>query len=115
MATKRCLSGIGLAGLMLVLTGCGGEGADSGGDAVADAGATTYQRYCFSCHQAGVAGAPRIGDTEAWAPRIAKGADALLTSTIEGIPPGMPPRGLCLQCTDEDLAAAVGYMTDRSR
>jgi len=112
----RTIVAIGVAVCVLVLTGCGaGDGGEGGNAGVTDAGATTYQRYCFSCHQAGVAGAPRIGDVEAWAPRIAKGPEALLTSTIQGVAPGMPPRGLCLQCTDEDLAAAIRHMTDSSR
>jgi cytochrome c5 len=99
-----------------VVTGCGGEPpAGSGAASGASAGETTYQRFCFSCHQAGVAGAPRTGDRAAWAARIAKGEEALLAATIAGIPPGMPPRGMCLQCSDEDLREAVRYLVDRSR
>jgi cytochrome c5 len=60
-------------------------------------------------------GAPRLGDSEAWAPRIAQGRSVLLTSTIEGIAPAMPQRGLCLSCSDEDLAAAVDYMVEESQ
>ena len=87
----RVCVAMSLVGWMLALTGCGaGDGGEGGSAGVTDAGAATYQRYCFSCHQAGVAGAPRIGDVEAWAPRIAKGPDALLISTIQGVPPGMP-------------------------
>jgi len=78
-------------------------------------GQLTYQRFCFSCHASGSAGAPRLGDVAAWAPRIAKGDDVLLRSTIEGIPPGMPPRGLCMQCSDEELAATVQFMLNVSR
>jgi cytochrome c5 len=74
-----------------------------------------YTRFCFSCHAAGVAGAPRVGEAAAWAPRIAKGREALIASTIEGIPPGMPPKGLCSSCSDEELAASVDYMLERSQ
>jgi cytochrome c5 len=96
----------------LVAAGCGGHADDV---AAKSPGETTYNRYCFSCHAAGVAGAPRVGDAVAWAPRIAKGQAALVASATNGLPPGMPPRGLCLQCSEADLRAAIEYMTTRSR
>ncbi|HEY5647528.1 MAG TPA: c-type cytochrome [Pseudomonadales bacterium] len=89
----------------LLLTGCDGTGAGS-----SHPGENTYNRSCFSCHAGGVGGAPVPGDAEAWAPRIAKGRDALVSSVRDGIPPGMPPMGMCMTCSDEDLAAAVDYM-----
>ncbi|NJN52010.1 MAG: cytochrome c5 family protein [Gammaproteobacteria bacterium] len=100
-----------------LLSGCAGpeEGATGAAATQANAGETTYQRFCFSCHASGAAGAPRVGDAQAWAPRIAKGDAAMLASTIEGISPGMPPRGMCLQCSDEDLAAAIDYMVANSQ
>lgn len=73
-------------------------------------GEAVYLRSCFSCHASGTAGAPKVGDAEAWAPRMEKGRDALLASTIEGILPAMPARGLCSDCTDEQLAEAIDYM-----
>ena len=63
----------------------------------------------------GIAGAPKVGNAEQWAPRIAKGTEALLAASIAGIPPGMPPRGLCDQCSDAELTAAIDYMISRSR
>lgn len=99
----------------VALLGCGEPGADGGGGAQSNAGEDTYNRYCFSCHAAGVAGAPRTGDVEAWAPRIAKGPELLLAASKSGIPPGMPPMGLCTSCTDEEMAAAIDYMISRSR
>ena len=47
---------------------------------------------------------------EAWNSRLAKGRAALLQTTIDGIPPGMPAMGLCMQCTEEELVAAIDYM-----
>lgn len=73
-------------------------------------GELTYNRFCFSCHAAGIAGAPKTGDVQAWEARLAKGRAALLQSTIVGIAPGMPPKGLCAQCTEAELAAAIDYM-----
>ncbi|MEM7079728.1 MAG: c-type cytochrome [Pseudomonadota bacterium] len=78
-------------------------------------GKDIYDNYCFSCHTTGLSGAPRLGDVEAWAPRIAKGSELLLQSTIEGIPPAMPARGICFECDDEQLAAAVDYMVVESQ
>lgn len=78
-------------------------------------GEQIYQNYCFSCHTPGLSGAPKTGDAEAWAPRIAKGPDLLLSTTIEGIPPAMPPRGMCFDCSDKDLAAAIDYMVQKSQ
>lgn len=91
------------------LAGCG-EGGDAG---QTHPGEAIYNRSCFSCHAGGVAGAPIPGDSEAWAPRAAKGMDALVASVREGIPPGMPPMGLCMSCTDEDFAAVIDYMLSK--
>ncbi len=97
----------------VLLAGCGD--ADRGREASSVAvGETIYQRYCFACHGSGAGGAPRRGDLEAWQARIGKGSDALLASTITGLPPGMPPRGMCMECSDAELAAAVGYMIEAS-
>ncbi len=94
--------------------GPGGAGGDVA-PAPPHPGEAVYQRFCFSCHAAGVAGAPKTGDAEAWAPRLAKGRDQLLQSTIEGMPPGMPERGLCFDCSDQELADAIDYMLIGSR
>jgi len=108
---------VGLVGLSVWLAGCGGERTETGAAdaAAAHPGEQTYNRFCFSCHAAGIAGAPRVGDPNVWAVRLERGRDALVTATIEGVPPGMPPRGLCARCTDEELEAAVDYMIFRSR
>ncbi len=122
---SRCRRRDGRYGLLvgavfsLALAGCGGS--ESGGDAgqAAEApphpGEQTYNRYCFSCHAAGVAGAPKVGDPESWAPRVAKGSAVLLQTTIAGIPPGMPARGLCSSCSDDQLAEAIDFMILRSQ
>jgi len=80
------------------------EGA-SGGDA-------TYKKSCATCHDIGLAGAPKLADIPAWEPRIAKGIDALYEGAINGLPPGMPAKGMCFTCSDDDLKAAVDYMLD---
>lgn len=83
------------------------EPADSGVD-----GQKIYQASCQSCHAAGIAGAPKLGDKEAWAPRIAKGEEALLGSVTNGLN-AMPPKGACMSCSEDDLRAAVAYMVEQ--
>lgn len=48
------------------------------------AGAEVYAAQCAVCHAAGVANAPKFGDAAAWAPRLATGYEALLTSVLKG-------------------------------
>lgn len=111
-----------IAGAVLVVAGCGGgEDASAPGttdvavSAEAQAGEKIYEDYCFSCHTPGLSGAPKLGDAEAWAPRIAKGRDLLLQTTIDGVAPAMPPRGICMSCSDEELAQAIEYMIVKSQ
>ena len=75
-------------------------------------GQKIYQASCQACHVAGVAGAPKQGDKEAWAPRIAKGNDAMLSSVKNGLN-AMPPMGACMSCSDEDLRAAIAYLVEQ--
>lgn len=76
---------------------------------------TTYMASCFACHSTGAAGAPKVGDGNAaeWAPRMEKGMDAVVANAINGLNT-MPPKGLCFDCTDDDLRALVEYMVASS-
>jgi cytochrome c5 len=79
-------------------------------------GEAVYRRICFTCHEQGIAGAPKVGDPEAWAARTPKGVETLLQSVINGMtgPNGvMLPRGGMADLTDAELEAAVGYMIGR--
>jgi cytochrome c5 len=70
----------------------------------------------MACHATGAAGAPKLGDTVAWADRIAKGTDVLHDSGVNGIPgTGMMAKGGCMNCSDEEVIAAVDYMVDGSQ
>ncbi|MCY4532144.1 MAG: c-type cytochrome [Gammaproteobacteria bacterium] len=71
-----------------------------------------YAKTCGICHDAGVANAPKFGDAEQWASRIIKGKDRLYMSSIIGMPPAMPARGMCFSCSDDDLKALVDYMVE---
>jgi len=86
--------------------------------ATADTGAggkSTYEKTCATCHAAGIAGAPRFGNSADWGPRIDQGMDALYGSAVNGKPPGMPAKGMCFTCTDDDLKAAVDYMVNAAK
>ena len=85
------------------------DNSDGDGD-----GEKIYRSACFTCHDGGVAGAPKLGDAGLWAPRIEKGMDALLQSAIHGVPgTAMPPRGTCATCSDDDLKAAIEFMVSQ--
>ncbi len=72
--------------------------------------AEVYDGSCKLCHANPAAGAPLSGDHKAWAPRIAQGTDTLLDHTINGYQ-GMPPMGLCMQCSEEELIALIEFMS----
>lgn len=74
-----------------------------------DAGEKRYKTSCAICHDQGVAGAPKFRDKAAWADRVKLGIDALTASAIKG-KGGMPPRGTCMQCSDEEIKLAIEYM-----
>lgn len=86
------------------------------GTANAREGKEIYDTKCFACHAAGVAGAPKFGDKAAWAPRIeqAKDIDGLFAVAVKGLN-AMPPKGTCMDCTDEELKAAIQYMVDAAK
>jgi cytochrome c5 len=87
--------------------------AASGGPRTPD---VIYQTYCFACHTTGANNAPVLGNVEQWAPRIAKGIDMLYESAITGFNNGaMPPKGLCMDCTNEEIQATVDHIVGQSQ
>ena len=76
---------------------------------------SNFNKSCATCHNAGIAGAPKFADAAAWAPRVEKGMDALYASTINGLPPAMPQKGMCFSCSDDELRALVDYMVDAAK
>lgn len=75
-------------------------------------GQAVYDQFCFACHAAGVGGAPMFGNAEQWQPRADKGIDELMKHTLNGFN-AMPPRGTCMNCSEEELNGAVNYMLDQ--
>ena len=86
--------------------------------AVADSGPKSgedvYNQFCFACHATGASDAPLFADVDAWAPRIAKGMDELMRTSVSGIGM-MPPKGTCMDCSDEEIRAAVDYMVEQAQ
>lgn len=70
-----------------------------------------YDRSCGACHNGQIPTAPQKGDKAAWELRLAKGMDALVQSVANGLN-AMPPRGLCMDCTNEDYQAVISLMTE---
>jgi len=83
-------------------------------------GEKVYKGTCFACHDVGAGGSPKLGDKADWAPRIAKGADALHSSAINGrmnVTPGkvMPPKGGNTSLSDAEVKAAVDFMMSKGK
>jgi len=76
-------------------------------------GESVYSSKCSTCHASGAAGSPKYGSSD-WTPRVAKGIDTLYTSAISGFK-GMPAKGMCFDCSDDELKAAVDYMVEGSK
>lgn len=82
--------------------------AASGG--AARSGEAVYNASCAACHGTGAAGAPKHGDKAAWGPRLAKGKATLYQHALQGFN-AMPPKGMCSTCSDEEIKAAVDYVS----
>ena len=81
-------------------------------------GQQVYQAACVACHDAGIAGAPKLGDKGQWAKRIARGVDTLYASAVNGVQGSagaMPAKGGNPTLSDAEVKAAVEYMVARSK
>lgn len=99
-------------------------------------GKEIFNNYCTTCHSpsmASVFGAPAANDKSAWEVRkelafkraieknkfnesdlIIKEREilgALLLTAKQGTPKGMPPKGTCSNCTDDELLDAIKYLS----
>lgn len=73
-----------------------------------------YNQYCVMCHATGAAGAPKVGDTARWQDELDHhDLDELIQNAIEG-EGAMPPRGGCMECSDEDIAKVTRFMLEES-
>lgn len=76
--------------------------------------AKIYKDHCAVCHDKGELGAPKIGDQQAWKPRIEKNMDVLIHNTMIGLH-NKPPKGGCKYCSTTEVIAAVKYMVQKSK
>ncbi|MEI2416013.1 c-type cytochrome [Orrella sp. JC864] len=91
----------------------GFELVDANAPRVLQTGEQVYNATCASCHGAGVAGAPKLGDEQGWAKYIKEGYETMLKVAIEG-KGAMPPKGGNPALDDLEVARAVVYMANQS-
>lgn len=77
-------------------------------------GAQVYDAYCHICHTAGVSGAPKIGNAGDWAPRLDKGMETLYTHAWSGFN-AMPAKGMCMDCSEDEIHQAVDHMINSAK
>jgi cytochrome c5 len=78
-------------------------------------GEQVFQTVCKTCHETGLAGAPKLGDKAAWAAPIKTGYDTLVQHAINGLQRQgkvMPPKGGNPDLSDTEAARAVVYMAN---
>jgi cytochrome c5 len=80
-------------------------------------GEQVFQAVCKTCHELGIAGAPKVGDKAAWAGPIKKGYETLVQHALNGFQETgkvMPPRGGNPDLSDVEVERALVYMANRS-
>jgi cytochrome c5 len=85
---------------------------DASAPQVLRTGEQVFTGVCGACHGTGAAGAPKPGDTAAWAPRLKQGYEALVTAALKG-KGAMPPQSGG-DYSDVEIARAVVHMTNQS-
>ena len=81
--------------------------------ATSHAGKAAYDTACFACHGTGAAGAPVLGNKDAWTARISQGNDVLYSHAIDGFN-AMPAKGGAASLSDDDVKVVVDYMVEQS-
>lgn len=85
--------------------------ASSGSSALAQlrTGESVYQSLCITCHETGVAQAPRRGDAQAWKPLIEEGQPVVSAHAFIGVR-AMPAQGGDSKLSLEEFSRAVAWM-----
>ncbi len=81
-------------------------------------GKKIYESACFACHNAGIAGAPKLGDAAQWGPRLEKGVATIKQNAIKGFSGKtgfMPAKGGRADLSDAAVEAAVDYMLSQTK
>ena len=74
-------------------------------------GEDVYNLGCAACHTAGLAGAPMLANQAQWEGRLEKGLETLTNNAYNGYN-AMPAKGLCMDCSLEEIERSVQYMLD---
>ncbi len=80
-------------------------------------GEQVYAQVCKTCHEAGLAGAPKAGDKGAWTARIAEGEKTLVQHAVAGYQGKvgiMPPKGGNAELTDDEVHRAVVFLVNQA-
>lgn len=72
-------------------------------------GETIYNDKCALCHTEGKLGAPKLGDKQAWSPRLKKGLDVLIGFVIND-----DTHPHCRHCGTREVIEAVKFMANNS-
>lgn len=103
--------------LLALLAGCDKPSPTAPGVDLA-LGESVYTQRCASCHERGLAGAPRTDAAEEWTTALERGIDTLIANSINGYRGErgfMPPRGGHAALTDAEVTAAVHYLVNKVR
>ena len=76
-------------------------------------GEQVYSQVCKTCHEGGLAGAPKVGDKAAWAKVIAQGAKLTVEHAIKGIR-AMPAKGGNPDLENIEVERAVVFMANKA-
>ena len=76
-------------------------------------GEQVYTQVCKTCHEAGLAGAPKVGDAAAWSARVKQGESTLFAHAVDGIR-AMPAKGGNPDLEAVEVQRAVVFMANRS-
>ena len=87
------------------------ESSESEGGIIGRTGESVYNLGCAACHAAGLAGAPLFADQSQWEGRLEKGLEMLTNNAYNGYN-AMPAKGLCMDCSLEEIERSVQYMLD---
>lgn len=86
------------------------------GSTIAASVEDTYKSACGTCHDAGVAGAPKLGDKAGWAPRLKQGKEAMYIAALQGKPgTAMMAKGGFANLSDADVKAVVDLMMAKAK
>jgi cytochrome c5 len=76
-------------------------------------GEQVFGQVCKTCHEAGLAGAPKFGDRNAWGKVIAQGQATAVDHAIKGIR-AMPPKGGNPDFENVEVERGVVYMANQA-